>query len=203
MTSYSQCGEDAIAWFWLKYKKQGTYIDIGASDPQLYSNSVFFYEQGWNGILVEPITWRANNLLTTRMRDKVLNVAVAADYGKATLAVFRSDMLSTLSAEDEYRRKGELIAGHMEVNTVPLHYLMALQPETDLISVDVEGSELEVLKSGNWDLYHPRIVIVETKKYLEVGRTDKPITEFMESVGYAWLADTGLNTLYCLPEMLK
>jgi len=199
MNSYAQCGEDAIAWFWLKYKADGRYVDIGASDPFKYSNTAWFYEQGWRGVLVDPLPGRVARLRSERPGDRVVEAVVGDRESPAMLTVFESDTLSTLTAGEEYCDKGEIATGVLWVPVMPLREVMAMQASVDLLSVDVEGAELEVLESGDWAAHRPTIVIVETKKYMEATRTDGPISEFMRTVGYEVLADSGLNHLYCLP----
>jgi len=56
MYVYSQCGEDLFLYnTFFKNKQNGTYIELGALDGNLYSNTKFFEEQfGWKGILIEP-----------------------------------------------------------------------------------------------------------------------------------------------------
>ncbi len=201
VSSYSQFGEDVIAWAYLRHKINGVYVDVGASDPYRYSNTALFYEKGWSGVCVEPLRTRAEHLQHVRARDLVINSAVGTCFGKTILTVFGSDMLSTTCAEEEYVDKGERVIQHLEVGVVPLSYVMAMNhaAKADLLSVDTEGSELEVLASNDWGKFRPTIVIAETKKYMETTRTDLEITRFMKTVGYEWLADTGLNTLYALP----
>ncbi len=65
--SYSQLGEDLIVRYLfddLKIDKP-TYIDIGANDPYILSNTAFFYKSGCKGINIEP-----NPVLCKKIRNK-------------------------------------------------------------------------------------------------------------------------------------
>ena len=53
ISSYSQFGEDAVLQHLLK-KSTGTFVDIGAYHPVLYSNTYAFYRRGWSGIVIDP-----------------------------------------------------------------------------------------------------------------------------------------------------
>ena len=53
---YSQCQEDIyLNENIFKNKKNGVYIELGALDGILYSNTKFFEDSlNWKGILIEP-----------------------------------------------------------------------------------------------------------------------------------------------------
>ena len=52
--SYSQEGEDMILRRFLAGQKDGFYVDVGAHHPVRFSNTYYFYKQGWAGINIEP-----------------------------------------------------------------------------------------------------------------------------------------------------
>ncbi|MCD7914177.1 MAG: hypothetical protein LUG96_02180 [Tannerellaceae bacterium] len=55
-TSYSQEGEDIVLNFLFENKEgyKGFYVDIGTHHPFRFSNTAYFYKQGWQGINIEP-----------------------------------------------------------------------------------------------------------------------------------------------------
>lgn len=59
LTSYAQNFEDVILWRVLRHVERGTYIDLGAQDPVADSVSLAFYENGWRGLHVEPVSFYA------------------------------------------------------------------------------------------------------------------------------------------------
>src|SRR6266404_5627195 len=72
----SQFGEDKIVASLLPEK--GTYLDIGAYHPHLYSNTYLLYKKGWSGTVVEPnpdmfVLWRV-----FRPKDTFVNCAVGS-----------------------------------------------------------------------------------------------------------------------------
>ena len=50
---YSQEGEDMILRRIFE-EKNGFYVDVGAHHPRRFSNTYYFYKQGWTGISIEP-----------------------------------------------------------------------------------------------------------------------------------------------------
>ena len=54
----------------------------------------------------------------------------------------------------------------------------------DLLSVDVEGLDLEVLRSNDWDRYRPQAVIAEVLGADLQTMLDSDVTRFLEGVGF-------------------
>ena len=54
--SYAQNLEDVMLYRALKHVKRGFYIDVGAFNPLSDSITKAFYDHGWRGINIEPIT---------------------------------------------------------------------------------------------------------------------------------------------------
>ena len=79
--SYSNMYEDIILFSLLQGKSKGFYIDIGANDPTLFSNTKLFYDMGWNGINIEPDIDLIGEFLIERPRDLNLNYAVSDKSG--------------------------------------------------------------------------------------------------------------------------
>ena len=75
--SYSQHGEDIIFAILLKGLKRGFYVDVGANDPEIISNTKYFYDRGWNGINIEPHPILFEKICKLRNRDININAGVA------------------------------------------------------------------------------------------------------------------------------
>ena len=83
-TSFAQYGEDLILWRALNFIKTGFYIDIGAMDPDTHSVTKLFYNEGWNGINVEPCPTWVKRLVEKRPLDITVPVAVSDRKGGMT-----------------------------------------------------------------------------------------------------------------------
>jgi hypothetical protein len=78
--SYSQEGEDMILrQIFIKAKKinPGFYVDIGAHHPKRYSNTYFFYKQGWQGINVDAMPGSMSIFNKLRPRDINIELPVS------------------------------------------------------------------------------------------------------------------------------
>jgi hypothetical protein len=67
--SYSQSGEDMILDTIFYNQPKGTYIDIGANNPYVQSNTHFFYKKGWRGINIDALPGSMNKFRKVRPKD--------------------------------------------------------------------------------------------------------------------------------------
>ncbi len=202
--SYSQTGEDLILDFFLKGKKSGFYMDIGAYHPVSLSNTYRFYKRGWKGINIEPNHNKFHLFEKQRTRDMNLNVGIGPHEASAPLFIFDADTLSTFSREaaENYKSIGHSIVETKEVELMPLKKIFekyAKDEKIDFLSVDTEGYDLEVLKTNDWELYRPSLIVLETVEYgkeLLGKKLNDTYDPFMEAIGYKKIADTYINTIY-------
>jgi FkbM family methyltransferase len=211
--SYAQNGEDLIlAHYFFKHGiEKPTYLDIGANHPRFISNTYFFYLKGGSGVCVEPNPKLARKFSKVRTRDKVLNVGVGIDDRKEADFYQFPDAahgLSTFSKEDaEYwsrvGMKGVGKIKYEKVVRVPLIQVNEIlenhfEKSPDILSIDVEGLDLEILKTIDFTRFKPLTIIVETLLYDEMQRESRneKIIDFLTSLGYTIYADTHVNTIF-------
>lgn len=67
----------------------------------------------------------------------------------------------------------------------------------DVLSVDVEGMDIELLMCMDYDAIRPSVICVETQEHMgfKVKEFDE-LVRFMESKDYMIHADTMLNTIF-------
>jgi FkbM family methyltransferase len=171
--------------------RSGFFVDIGAADPQVNSQSWQFEQDGWAGILVEPRPDMAEKLRRER-RATVYEVACSspANAGRTTTLHLRGG-LSSLS--ENLVVAGLAPLGVVEVRLRTLDDLLAEtqapQP-IDFVSIDVEGHEAEVLAGFDLARWHPRLILIEDHVL------DLRLHRLLESRGYKWVRRTGLNGWY-------
>lgn len=189
-------------------KQPGFYVDVGAHLPDRYSNTAWFYRHGWSGINVEANPDLAEKLRRARRRDITLTCGVAESEGELEFFRFSEPAVSTfspeLAAEYEARGNGWRVVDRIRVPVGRLAGILdEFVPEgtsIDLLSVDVEGMDLEVLRSNDWDRYSPTVVLVECHGNTcgEVG--SDPAGQFMEEVGYVAVAKTFSTVVFMRRE---
>lgn len=204
--SYSQSAEDILidAIFGALNIHKPSYIDIGAHAPVYLSNTYLFYRKGCKGVCIEPNPYLYKNILKNRKRDICLNMGVGISLStEAPFYILSSSTLSTFSKADAERMVSYGTENIEKVITVPLISFdevvkKYLQSCPNLISLDVEGLDLAILKTIDFSIYRPEVFCVETLTYTEDNFEEKitPTIEFMLSQGYLIYADTYVNTIF-------
>jgi FkbM family methyltransferase len=197
---FGQTAEDAILRIYLPEKK-GFYLDIGAGRPITGSNTYAMYLRGWSGLCVEPITVNARLLRALRRRDKVLNILVGRHETAIDFWEFEPYEYST--ADESVAKKvlgyeGIRLLGFSKKIVRPLSDIAPVSSpmEASLLSVDVEGFDLEVLKSNNWESFYPRVICVEEWESTLDGELKSEIESFLISLDYRRKAWTGLSSVF-------
>lgn len=204
--SYSQKGEDLVIDRLLKYRKNGFYVDVGANDPDRFSNTKKFYKKGWKGINIEPDKKNYDRFLIKRERDINLNIGVGDKSANLKFYKFIPDALSTFSKQtaDSYKKQGYDFVGTSIVKIETLSDILAQHLGTktiDLLSVDVEGFDLKVLQGNDWDTFKPRLICIESVEHDITGvnkKERKDIDGFLTSKGYEKKFNNNLNSIYML-----
>src|SRR6185437_2572974 len=205
--SYSQAGEDVV----IKFLFDGvgiskpSYLEIGTSDPVEINNTFLFYQNGGRGVLVEASEALINNIKLKRPEDKILNIGVGVDTTSTEVDfyIFDEKGLSTFDKEEAEKRDKIGTFKIIKISKVKLKNINTIISENfssypDLISIDIEGWDLKVLQSLDFNRYPIPVICVETCVYSEthIKPKDLSIQQFMESIGYFIYADTYINTIF-------
>lgn len=208
-TSYAQCGEDVLVdyVFRLRGIQKPSYLDIGANHPVLLSNTAIFYKRGCRGINIDANPSLLPAFHKHRPADINLNVGIGSSSGVLPFFVIEDPTLSTFS-EEEAKKMQKL--GHQlkttiqvplkSVNDILVEYCNGQFP--DFLSLDVEGLDLDILRSIDYTRSRPKIICVEAAEHSPTGagaRRDELI-EFLKSNGYFEYANTNLNAIMVLKE---
>lgn len=190
LKSYSQEGEDMILRRLFEKQKTGFYVDVGAHHPKRFSNTFFFYKKGWRGINIDAMPNSMSLFNKIRPRDINLEIPISDKKQKLKYYMFNEAALNCFSKELAEKRNGKYdykIISEKEMETSTLEEILEkhlpYDQEIDFMSIDVEGLDLQVLKSNNWRLFRPKIVLMEV--------IDSSINEIADSKEYKYLAEFG------------
>jgi len=205
--AYSQEGEDLVVARLLgleEHERTGFYVDVGAHHPIKYSNTQYFYERGWRGINIDATPGSMGSFRDARPRDINLEVAVAEKAGELTFYQFATPQLNGFDKELAVARgnvPGCQLTGTCQIAALPLAEILAgnLAAGTaiDFMSVDVEGLDLEVVRSNDWIKYRPLLVLVEDAGAASLKEScTGPLASFMDGCNYEPIAKTALTLIF-------
>lgn len=203
--SYSQTWEDLVLYHMLGCSNNWKYIDIWANEPCRLSNTYFFYKKWRTWINVEPNKRLLKKFFRKRPKDINLNVAVWNwESNSIKFYEFTPHTLSTCDEKTakQYVEMWEKMISSYSVEMWTLKKIFDKyfpNEEVDILSIDVEWYDLEILKSNDWKVYHPKYIILETLEYSK-DWTWKKLNDiydpFMKKIWYNKVADTFINTIY-------
>ncbi|BDA79194.1 hypothetical protein LPTSP3_g21240 [Leptospira kobayashii] len=200
--SFSQEGEDMILREIFENKNEGFYVDIGAYDPIRFSNTNYFYQLGWNGINIEPSPDAIAKFNNLRKRDINLNYGVSRSSGnleyynfeEAALNTFDPERVSFLEKNSPYRYNKKL-----NIPVAPLTEILtkySKNQKIDFMNIDVEWHELDVLKSNDWDLFRPKVLLVEILNFDLNTISKNPVHILLKDFGYHFECKTPRTSFY-------
>ena len=201
--SYAQNFEDVILWRALRDVGLGFYIDVGANDPEIDSVTRAFYERGWRGVNIEPLTSHWTDLMRERPND--INLQCAAGEFHAELELWEPEIRgwATLSPEVIAKHQSEGCVGKSHpVRVLTLAEICAahVSGEIHFLKIDVEGSEQAVLAGMDFARFRPWIVVIEATlpdSTIENYRQWEPL---LLSQDYRPAYADGLNRFYVATE---
>ena len=166
---------------YLNYKN-GFYVELGANDGITQSNTLYFEKKrNWNGVLVEPNPYLFHSCwLYRNLNNKVFcNACTSFDYQNKFVEITYSNLMSTaIDLESDLVDKTiflEHAKDHLDNDFQPYNFGSIAKPLNDilidsnaphiidLLSLDVEGAEIEVLKGINHKQFRFKFICVECR----------------------------------------
>jgi FkbM family methyltransferase len=191
-SSWSQEGEDLILARIFGDKLDGFYVDVGAHHPKRFSNTYYFYRRGWRGINIDAMPGSMNLFDRLRPLDINIELGIGSQPGKLNFYMFNEPALNGFAKElANSRDQAETpykIVGTRSIDVRPLSQVLKehlpSERTIDFMSVDVEGLDLDVLRSNDWTLYRPSYLLAEILDSSLSDIENHLVTQFMAEVGY-------------------
>lgn len=201
---YSHQGEDGPIQMMFKWKKNGVYVDVGAYDPVLYSNTYGLYRSGWHGLVIDPNESLRSRYALMRPRDTFVALAVGEREEEKTFYQFADGAYNTF--DGERAREWERLRGMKIEKTAPVRFkpLSKILRESnieriDFMNVDVEGLDLEVLKTHDWNM-KPRVIAVEDERFDPDSPRQSEVYNFLHDKGYVLGGLTSYTLIFKEPS---
>ncbi len=201
--SYAQQGEDLILLGMLETLgiTRPRYLDVGAFHPTISSNTFLLYLHGGQGVLVEPNPQMAPLIARARPRDTFVNAGVGIDDARQADYFMLRDrpQLNTFSKAqaERYTRQGLKVERVPDMPLRPIGEIIAehFDDAPDLLSLDVEGLDLAILKTLDLERIRPAVLCVETLVF-ETRVIVGEILELLRSKEYVVRGGTFVNTVF-------
>lgn len=193
--SRSQLGQDLFVLLELGFKRDGYFVEFGATNGIDLSNSLLLEQEfDWNGILAEPARCWHDALRQNRRCHIETGCVWRVSGSNITFSEVESGGLSTIdsfASEDFYRerRKGAI---KYDVKTISLLDMLDkynAPRNIDYLSIDTEGSEYDILSGFDFGKYNVSLITCEhnfqpnRKKKSRVAQTARIRAQARESVG--------------------
>lgn len=203
--SYAQDGEDVLLSSLFEDmggRGKGFFIDIGAHHPFKYSNTAHFYENGWTGINIEPTPNAIALFEKYRKNDINLNIAIGEKQDQLKFYCFDEPALNSFSKELSEKRHNTTKYKIKETKNIFIYPLAEVLDKhirsgqyIDFMSVDVEGLDLQVLKSNNWEKYRPEFVLAEDIiDFADLQKSE--VYSFLKDKNYELVAKTQRTMIF-------
>lgn len=164
---------------------------MGANHPFDESQSFHLEQLGWRGLLIEPLPEYCELLRKHRASTVIQCACSNPENHLKKLPIIIAGVHSTL--ENNLVALGHKGADVIEVETRTLDSVLdenAVVPNFDLLSIDVEGHEIDLFKGFDLEKWRPKLVLIED----HVANHSKH--KLMITSGYKLLCRTGLNSWY-------
>jgi len=190
------------------YITDGFFVDVGAFDGISFSNTAGLVKAGWSGIMYEPVD-EFYNMCVHNYKSynsvKVIKTCIGNKVGTVSFTV-----AGTLSTYDKEQPKDKFWEGYYEDSWNMFSNITTLdrsleenfvQENFEVLSIDVEGSEKDVLEEFSVELWMPKMVIIEAQELHpaeSLRKNAKFINKYFSDVGYKKIYCDEINNIYVL-----
>lgn len=220
--TYSYSGEDTlIAYIVSNSKKSIRFVDVGCAHPIFDNNTFLLYRKGHFGVNVDARAEVKRLYSLFRRRDRFVN-SIVSDSTEGEFADFYVNAddphVSSISADwavGNLESRQNLESRRLPVATLAdifrsnwtflgLDTVEKRKGVILVLSIDVEGQDLSVLKSNDWTTFIPDIVCIETFGTGNVNDLiQSDIYQFLSSRGYQLAALTPLTSIFALGALIQ
>jgi len=175
--SYAMDGEDIAIQKYLHSTNNGFYVDIGSHHPLQRSNTYLLYQTGWHGINVDINDFTLD--LFNHLRPDDINIQSAISDYNGDIDFYYQKNFSQLNTTDINWAK-ENFRNNFQTKKIKCQTFNNLLDQTkyknqkiNFLNIDVEGAEMKVLKSLNFNKYNPEVICIEILGYRHLSNSEK------------------------------
>jgi FkbM family methyltransferase len=206
----SQFGEDKFLYNLFEKNYVGKYLDVGCFHPTKHNNTSLFYKNGWQGINIDlnPLTIDLFNFM--RPNDININTAVSSEESEKTLFFLSENNTQNTLSENQLLflkkhhnlRDEEIIKKKIQTRRLDKILEENNFDNIDFMNLDVEGHELEVLKTINFKKTKLKYICIEMINHnnLSIKNSDQ-ILDLLETNKFEQLKKFEFNYIFKNKEL--
>ena len=197
---FSEAGQDMLVKDnFFKNQKSGFFLEIGAFDGIEGSNCYHFEKfMNWEGIAIEASPLQFEKLKKNR-NCKLMNIAIGSEnkqveFYEVVEGFTQMSGINNLNFKDSFERikkNSNSKINKINIECKTFEKLIPSDQIIDLISIDIEGNELDVLKSINFDKYQIKVIILENKIPKELS-----YLKFFKEKNFYYFDRVGMDEIY-------
>ena len=193
---HSQFGEDRYIYETIELPEKGVFVDVGAGHRIELSNTYFFEKNGWTGVCIdaEPTQYE----LLKRERANVEWAAISAQEGEIEFSQSYFPTYSSAVGKEEYKGllkvpfKGTIKVPSYRLETILEKYQIG---QIDLLDIDVEGTEIEVWQTFDYEKHKPKVILMEYQTFGLADNSER-IKDFFSNLPYKLVHTTSNNFIF-------
>jgi FkbM family methyltransferase len=201
----SQFGEDKKISKLFNKNFKGTYVDLGCFHPVRVNNTFQFYKKGWNGLNIDlnPLTIDLFNF--ARPTDTNICAAISNKRVKKKL-YFLGDLDPKNTLDLNHKN---WLGKHFNINkkdfkiknvkTITLSEILNKNKfyNIDFLNIDIEGHELEVLRSVNFQKFNIKVICVELINFNKLsGNKKNQLIALLKKNKYKFVDKSEINYIF-------
>ena len=167
--TYSMDSEDLAIIQYIEKKDKGFYVDIGAHHPTQRNNTHLLFKKGWEGVNIDINEFSIDLFKYLRPKDLNLQIAISDKDGEVTF--YYQKNFSQLNTTDIEIAK-ENFNNNFKKKIIKCKTIQKILDESkfkdkkiDFLNIDIEGAELKVLNTLNFQIYDPKVICIEILGY--------------------------------------
>ena len=203
----SQAGQDKmIKKNFFDGKKNGFFIEIGAYDGISGSNCYHFERfLNWDGIAIEPSNIQFEKLKKNR-KCKVLNNAISNEVKEVEFIEVTEGLTQMSGINDSsFERNFKIISNNqasktdsIKLKTITFDEIVPKNKDIDYLSIDIEGGEMNLLKSIDFKTNSIKVISVENNIPKEQN-----FKNFFEEINFTYLDRIGQDEIFYNRQYFK
>lgn len=181
---YGQRETDRYIEDYFKGQTEGNCVEVGVSDGFKGSNTLLFEKRGWKTLCIDPIPEHVEQ--ASKIRERVVECACSNYTGFDYFTAYNIGEKGIKSSLSSLKTDPRLIESHKHITNSTDQFMVEVKRLTevlqnadwpkaiDFISVDTEGTELDVLRGLDLGKYEVKLLVVEN------NFEDQDIRDYLE-----------------------